>query len=68
MTGLTRLELEGLRHALERVPTAESFRASTPNALVGFLTRLRQWDRTVRQPWLMRLQGHPGSRQGRATV
>jgi hypothetical protein len=55
MTGFTRLELEGLRHALERVPTAESFRASAPNGLVGFLTRLRQWDQTERQPWLRRL-------------
>jgi hypothetical protein len=55
MTGVTRLELEGLRHVLERVPTADSFRASAPNALVGFLARLRQWDQTERQPWLRRL-------------
>jgi hypothetical protein len=73
MTGLTRLELEGLRHALERVPTAESFRASAPNGLVGFLNRLRQWDQAERQPWLRRLDAFlagaedGGCRDGRHT-
>jgi hypothetical protein len=73
MTGLTRLELEGLRHALERVPTADSFRASAPNGLVGFLNRLRQWDQTERQPWLRRLDAFlagaedGGCRDGRHT-
>jgi len=73
MTGLTRLELEGLRHALERVPTAESFRANAPNGLVGFLARLRQWDQADRQPWLRRLDAFlagaedGGCRDGRHT-
>jgi hypothetical protein len=64
MTGLTRLELEKLRHALERVPTADSFRASAPNALVGFLTRRRQWDQAERQPWLRRLDAFLGAQDG----
>jgi hypothetical protein len=73
MTSLTRLELEGLRHALAQAPTADSFRASAPNWVVGFLSRLRQWDQADRQPWLRRLDaflagaGDGGCRDGRHT-
>jgi hypothetical protein len=52
---LTRAEVEALRAALERAPTAASFRAQAPNAVTGFLTHLRHWDQVDRQPWLRRL-------------
>jgi predicted nucleic acid-binding Zn ribbon protein len=73
MTDLTRRELEGLRHALAQAPTADSFRASAPNGVVGFLHRLRQWDQADRQPWLRRLDAFladaedGGCRDGRHT-